>query len=97
MGGGSGGRLAVRRGGKSELQRAGCWVTPRGVRRNPGTTDRATETRPPMAPLLGDQARVKRWGKSPPDPRVTWDAGNPHPEQGQTGRKGEWPAPKTPG
>ncbi len=44
----------------------------------------------------GDQARVKRWGKSPPGSGVTRDAGNPHPEQGQTGGIREWPAPTNP-
>ena len=47
--------------GKSELHRADRQVTP-GRRE---ATDRATESKPPMA-LQGAQARVKRWGKSPP-------------------------------
>src|SRR5436309_15700018 len=54
--------------GKSELRRALRWVTP-----SPGDgKESATENRPP-----GQEApppvpvRVKRWGKSPPAPRVT--------------------------
>ena len=49
--------------GKSELHRADRQVTP-GRRE---ATDRATESKPPMARAKAKaQARVKRWGKSPP-------------------------------
>src|SRR5262245_58662977 len=69
-------RRLARRGGKSELRRAACWVTPR-----PGDgTESATESRPPAA-LLGRatafqgltarSARVKRCGKSAPAPAAT--------------------------
>jgi len=87
----------IERGGKSELQRARCRVTP-GVPIHEGrNTERATETRPPMAfHYWKDQARVKRWGKSPPDPEATLGAGNPHLEQGQTGEERDWPDPKNP-
>ena len=50
-------------GGKSELRRAGCRVTP-GRRE---ATESATESRPPMAARAA-QARVKRCGKSAPGP-----------------------------
>ena len=62
-------------GGKSELRRAACWVTPR-----PGDgTESATESRPPFrarrGPPRGDStagaARVKRCGKSAPAPAAT--------------------------
>ena len=43
-------------------------------------------------PRKGDQVRVKRWGKSPPqDWRQDWH-GKPHPEQDQIGRHQAWPA-----
>ncbi len=55
-------RRAVRIvGGKSELRRAGCRVTP-GRRK---ATESAAESRPPMV-LQGTQARVKGCGKSAP-------------------------------
>jgi hypothetical protein len=68
-----------RRRGRSGLHRAGCW-------REPGRsdlTDRATESRPPMAGPGSAQARVKRCGKSAPSPGATSADGNPHPEQGR--------------
>src|SRR5438552_16689216 len=77
--------------GKSGLHRARWWVTPTG--RKP--RESATESKPPMASSpqgRGDQARVKRWGKSPPRVRRrTWH-GKPHLEKGHieedgTGRK----------
>ena len=53
-------------GGKSELRRAGCRVTP-GRRK---ATESAAESRPPMASLhRGAQARVKGCGKSAPGVR----------------------------
>src|SRR5688572_32050425 len=74
-------------GGKSELHRAGCRVTP-GRRE---ATESATESKPPMAPR-GAQARVKRCGKSAPDVRQRTPHGKPHPKQGQIWDEG-WPAP----
>src|SRR5882672_1607535 len=54
--------------GKSELRRALRWVTP-----SPGDgKESATENRPPGREASPSVAvRVKRWGKSPPAPRVT--------------------------
>jgi len=43
----------------------------------------ATEKKPPKAYSL--VARVKRWGKSPPDAAATPYAGMPRPEQDQIG------------
>ncbi len=72
--------LRRRRGGKSGLRRAGCWVTPR----RSDATESATETIAPMASRQREgQARVKRCGKSAPGPGESRDAGKPHPEQGQ--------------
>ena len=79
----SGGRRRVLRGaggGKSELRRAGCRVTP-GRRFRPAT-ESATESKPPMAPS-GAQARVKGCGKSAPGRRRRRSHGKPHLEQGQ--------------
>src|SRR6185437_11833115 len=70
-------RRSQERRGKSGLHRARCQVTP--GRREP--TESATESRPPMAPQ-GDQARVKRWGKSPP--RVWQQTGTANPTRSKT-------------
>ncbi len=67
-------------GGKSELRRAWCRVTP-GRRFRPAT-ESATENKPPMAPS-GAQARVKGCGKSAPGRRRRGSHGKPHLEQGQ--------------
>ncbi len=67
-------------GGKSELHRAGCRVTP-GSRFRPAT-ESAAEKEPPMAPS-GVQVRVKRCGKSAPGRRRRRSHGKPHSEQGQ--------------
>jgi hypothetical protein len=76
-------------GGKSELQRAGCRITPGGG--NP--KESATEIKPP--PLLA--VRVKRRGKSSPVPMVTWESGKPHPEQDQIGKRLRMARPMLPG
>ena len=81
--------LRHRRGGKSGLHRAGCWVTPR----RSDATESATETIAPMAShayACEGQARVKRCGKSAPGPGASRDAGKPHPEQGQIGGRLRW-------
>ena len=70
-------------GGKSELRKAGCRVTP-GRRE---ATESAAESRPPMAPS-GAQARVKGCGKSAPGRWQQGSHGKPHPEQGQIGDEG---------
>src|SRR5258706_16238842 len=60
-----GDRRVERRGGKSELPRAAGWLTTR----RGDATESATEKRPPIAPgvqTLGEEARVKRCGKSAP-------------------------------
>ena len=69
-------------GGKSELHRVRCRVTP-------GdwlwlVTESATESRPPMT-LLREQARVKGCGKSAPGFWKQKLQGKPHLEQGQIG------------
>ena len=69
--------LRQRRGGKSGLRRAECQVTP-GRRE---ATESATESKPPMAPQ-GDQARVKRCGKSAP--RVWQQTGTANPTRSKT-------------
>ena len=48
--------------GKSEQGRARWWLTATGG----DPRDSATENTPPMAPLGGDQVRVKRCGKGAP-------------------------------
>ncbi len=53
-------------------RRSGCRLTA-GSRK---ATDSATENSPPMAPQ-GDQARVKRCGKSAPGARATAAVANP--------------------
>ncbi len=77
-------RGAVR--GKSGLCRARCRVTP-GRRE---ATESVTESRPPMAASAA-QARVKRWGKSPPRRWRQRRHDKPHREQGQIGSE-RWPA-----
>ncbi len=69
-------------GGKSELHRVRCRVTP-GDWFWP-VTESATESRPPMA-LFREQARVKGCGKSAPGFRRRRLQGKPHLEQGQIG------------
>ena len=82
-----------------ETDRATRLVTPGGWIREDSATDSATETKPPVRNALGGQpeaiplagqfsdaqARVKRWGKSPP---LRWRHrrhGKPRVEQGQIG------------
>lgn len=75
--------VAVREGrGKSGLRRVLGLVTP--GRGDP--TESATEKRPPMA-AQADQARVKRWGKSPPPVWQQNGQGKPPREQDQIGRR----------
>ncbi len=87
--------------GKSELRRAGCWITSRGA----DPTESAAEKRPPAMPFFpyflavcgivsgeGAQARVKRRGKSSPPGRRRPGHGKPHPEQGQIGGRQGLPA-----
>ena len=76
-------------GGKSELHRVRCRVTPGDWFRL--VTESATESRPPMA-LLRVQARVKGCGKGAPGFRKRRLQGKPHLEQGQIGDE-EMPAP----
>ena len=71
---------AVSRRGKSGLRRAVGQVIP--GRGDP--TESAAEKRPPMA-LKGDQARVKRRGKSPPPDWQQDGQGKPPTEQDQIG------------
>ncbi len=72
-----------RAGGKSELQRVGCRVTPGGG----NAEESATENRPPCPSPRGERTvRVKRRGKSPPRGRQRTRHGKPHPEQGRIGR-----------
>src|SRR5690606_10200629 len=69
-------------GGKSELHRAGCWLTAsRG-----DSKESATESKPPGT----SRVRVKRCGKSAPLPRRRGRHGKPHPKQDQIGAA--WPA-----
>ena len=68
--------------GKSGLRRVLGLVTP--GRGDP--TESATENRPPMA-AQADQARVKRWGKSPPPDWQQDGHGKPPREQDQIGRR----------
>jgi len=75
--------VAVRKGrGKSGLHRVLGLVTP--GRGDP--TESATENKPPMATQV-DQARVKRWGKSPPPDWQQDGHGKPPREQDQIGRR----------
>jgi len=75
--------VAVRKGrGKSGLRRVLGLVTP--GRGDP--TESATENRPPMA-AQADQARVKRWSKSPPPDWQQDGHGKPPREQDQIGRR----------
>ena len=72
-------------GGKSELHRAGCRVTP-GRRK---ATESGTENIPP--PESGDRfglVRVKWCGKSAPRGGRPSRQAKPHPEQGQIGAIG---------
>src|SRR5688572_4259777 len=62
--GGRGSRFGADR-GKSELHRAGCWVTPSGS----DPRESATERKPPRAARRA--VRVKRCGKSAPAEEVT--------------------------
>jgi hypothetical protein len=71
-------------GGKSELRRAGCWVTPR--RGDP--TESATETYRPVKGK-GEMVRQELTGG-----RVTGRPGKPHPEQDRIeGHKDARPVP----
>ena len=75
--------VAVRKGrGKSGLRRVLGLVAP--GRGDP--TESATEKRPPMA-AQADQARVKRWGKSPPPDWQQDGQGKPPREQDQISRR----------
>jgi len=61
---------------------------PRGI-----LTDSATENKPPIlrvqvTDLRPQEARVKRWGKSPPLQAQAWGHGKPHRVQGQIGDPG---------
>src|SRR5262245_7487133 len=68
-------------GGKSELHRAGCWLT--ASRGDP--QDSATENRPPPPATAG--VRVKRCGKSAPRPGRPGRHGKPHLEQEPIGER----------
>ena len=57
--------------GKSGHRRAGCCPSRKaraGAAGQAAATESVTENKPPGGPLGGRQARVKRWGKSPPRP-----------------------------
>jgi len=59
--------------GKSELHRAGCWVTPRGG--DPGKV--------PQKPNRRFRGKGEKVRQELTAPMVTSVAGKPHPEQGQ--------------
>ncbi len=71
-------------GGKSELHRARCRVTPGGG----NAEESATERKPPsLCPSASPTVRVKGRGKSPPRPRQRGWHGKPHREQGRIGKR----------
>ena len=67
----------VRR-GKSELHRAGCWLTAS----QGDLKDSATEI---YRCLLTQAVRVERRGKSSPRPMVTWEVCKLYPQQRRLG------------
>ena len=83
-----GGRAAaaLRRRGKSGLHETRVAGNARPVKGSrPKPRESATESIPPMAGFLPDQARVKGCGKSAPGSRQRGPHGKPHPEQGRIG------------
>ncbi len=82
--------MVARKGGKSELQRAGCRVIPGGGNpwKVPQKTDRLKAT--------SLRVRVKRWGKSPPLQEVTPE-GTANPTRSKVKQGDGWPARYYPG